>query len=84
MASFDHKRFVDNPSEEIDNISYAKKDEIIALARHFHIHFQVSMRKREIKRLVIEGLISQEEVSEEARNLIDPEVTTSETPLQIE
>ena len=84
MATFNFDSFVDNPSEEIANISNAKKDEIISIAKHFKISFHTRMTKKEIKKLVIEGLISQELISEESRSLIDIEAVSSDPSVQLE
>ncbi len=84
MATFYLDLFFDDPRNQIGNISRAKKDELVSIARRYNISFNVSMKKQEIKQLVIEGLISQEVISEESRSLISTEAIAIDPSMQIE
>ena len=84
MATFYLDLFVADPRNQIVNISRAKKGELVSIAKYYNIPFNVSMKKQEIRQLVIEGLISQEVISEESRSLISTEAIASDPSMQIE
>ncbi|KAJ8049038.1 hypothetical protein HOLleu_01588 [Holothuria leucospilota] len=54
---FNLDKFVASPSvEELDSL---KKSEIVKVAKHYSIEFQLLMRKDEIKRYVLEYLVDE-------------------------
>ena len=70
--------FVKTPSVEL--LDSFKREELISLAKHYKISYKVSMRKQEIKNLVIEGLVDKEIFSYDALEYV--EETTSALKLR--
>ena len=49
--------FVDDPS--VEGLDAMKREELINLAKHYKLSYKTSMRKQEIKNIVIEGLVDE-------------------------
>ena len=54
MTQFSVSKFAADPSAELSSIKYAKKAELLELARHVSLETRSSMRKSEILNLVLE------------------------------
>ena len=72
MASrqFDLKEFVENPNHEL--LLNMRKTDWASLAEHYEIRITTTMRKEEIKNVVVENLVEQEVLSEIAFHALIP------------
>ena len=80
MASFDIHKFVNDPCSELSSITSARKVDLVELARYLHVDIRSSMRKAEIKNLILEHYITNDVLGSEARQYMEPEAS----PLTVE
>ncbi|XP_068249716.1 uncharacterized protein [Palaemon carinicauda] len=86
MAQFNVQKFAADPSAELASIPNAKKLELLELASHLSIATRSSMRKNEIRNLILEHYMRVGELGSEARQYItrEPAVLAHEQQLEYE
>ena len=60
--------FVDDPS--IEGLDAMKREELINVAKHYKLSYKTSMRKQEIKNIVLESLVGEHVLPLEAFDYI--------------
>lgn len=71
MASFNLSNFLANPSSELNSISSASKKDLIELAKHLNLTIKSSMRKFEIRNLILRYFMQSGVVGEEASQFLE-------------
>ncbi|XP_068236899.1 calponin homology domain-containing protein DDB_G0272472-like [Palaemon carinicauda] len=86
MAQFNVQKFAADPSAELASIPNAKKQELLELASHLSIATRSSMRKKEIRILILGHYMHMGKLANEARQYItrEPAVLAHEQQLEYE
>ena len=86
MSQFSVQKFAADPSAELTSIPNAKKRELLELANQLSIVTRTSMRKSEIRNLILEHYLRVGKLGSEANQYItrDPVVLTPEQQLEYE
>ena len=84
MVSFDLHKFVNDACSELSSITSARKVDFVELTRYLYKDIRSSMRKAEIKNLILEHYIVKEVLGSEARQNMEPEASPLTVKKQLE
>ena len=88
MDNFDVEKFISNPSSELETIVYAKKVDLIQLARELGLTVRINMRKAQICDMIIHHLMNANVLGIEARDFLSEDLSsvglTAEQKLEFE
>ena len=74
MAQFDLHEFIASPSSKLHTITNAKKDELLGLAKHLNLEARSSMKKFDIRKVILEHYIDNDILGSEANQYLLPDI----------
>ena len=84
MSRFDVQKFLADPSSELNNVKYAKKQDLTEVAEALELVIGAGKTKLDLKKVIFEYYIGQNILGQEARQYFLPEGTTLTVEQQLE